>query len=131
MDLRQIKTFVVVAEELHFGRAAARLQIAQPAVTAQIQALERQLGVPLLIRSTRRVQLTEAGMIFNSRCIDILRDIDRTCLATQAVAGKDLHQITIGTIYPATFGVLPNFVSRINQRFPEARIHIQDRKSVV
>ena len=130
MDLRQIKTFVVVAEELHFGRAAARLQIAQPAVTAQIQALERQLGVPLLIRSTRRVQLTEAGMIFNSRCIDILRDIDRTCLATQAVAGKDLHQITIGTIYPATFGVLPNFVSRINQRFPEARIHIHNGNTV-
>ena len=130
MDLRQIKTFVVVAEELHFGRAAARLQIAQPAVTAQIQALERQLGVSLLIRSTRRVQLTDAGMIFNSRCINILRDIDRTCLATQAVAGQDLHQITIGTIYPATFGVLPNFVARINQRFPETRIHIHNGNTV-
>lgn len=130
MDLRQIKTFLAVAEELHFGRAAIRLQIAQPAVTAQIQSLEKQLGVPLLTRSTRRVQLTEAGILFNSRCIDILRDIERTCLATQAAAGKDISQITIGTIYPATFGVLPDFIARINQRFPDARIHIHNGNTV-
>ena len=126
MEIRQIRTFIVVAEELHFGRAALRLQIAQPAVTAQIQALERQLGVPLLTRSTRRVQLTEAGAVFNLRCIDILRDIDRTCAVTQAVAGKDMSQITIGTIHPATFGILPDFISRINTRYPNVRIHIHN-----
>jgi DNA-binding transcriptional LysR family regulator len=126
MELRQIRTYVVLAEELHFGRAALRLQIAQPAVSAQIQALERELGIPLLTRSTRRVQLTEAGAVFNTRCLDILRDIDRTCSLTQAVAGKDMTQITIGTIHPATFGVLPDFISRINQRYPDVRIHIHN-----
>lgn len=126
MELRQIRTFVVLAEELHFGRAALRLQIAQPAVSAHIQALERQLGVTLLTRSTRRVQLTASGTIFNTRCIDILRDIDRTCSLTQSVAGKDMSQITIGTIHPATFGVLPGFIARINQRYPGVRIHIHN-----
>lgn len=66
MDLRQMSTFVAVAEELHFGRASIRLNLAQPAVTAQVQAIEKELGLPLLIRSTRRVQLTPAGSVFTS-----------------------------------------------------------------
>lgn len=124
MELRQIRSFVVVAEELHFGRAAIRLNIAQPAVTAQIQALEREVGVQLFSRSTRRVQLTEAGRVFHEQCLQILRDIDRTCAMTQAVAGKDVEKITIGTIYPVTFGILPQFLKRIRARYPNIRIHI-------
>ena len=126
MELRQIKTFVVVAEELHFGRAADRLNIAQPAVTAQIQGLEKELGVQLFSRSTRRVLLSEAGAVFHERCLQILRDIDRSCTMTQAVAGKDVSKITIGTIHPATFGVLPRFLSRISSRYPDIRIHIHN-----
>jgi DNA-binding transcriptional LysR family regulator len=126
MELRQIKTFVVVAEELHFGRAADRLNIAQPAVTAQIQGLEKELGVQLFSRSTRRVLLSEAGAVFHERCLQILRDIDRSCTMTQAVAGKDVSKITIGTIHPATFGVLPRFLARISNRYPDIRIHIHN-----
>jgi DNA-binding transcriptional LysR family regulator len=126
MELRQIKSFVVVAEELHFGRAASRLNIAQPAVTAQIQSLERELGVQLFDRSTRRVHLTEAGSVFLERSLQVLRDLDRSCAATQAAAGRSPSRITIGTTHSATFGVLPALIARIRRRNPEMRVHIHN-----
>ncbi|MCJ8521801.1 LysR family transcriptional regulator, partial [Pseudorhizobium tarimense] len=72
MELRQLSYFVAVAEELHFGRAAARMCIAQPALSTQVQALEKHLGVQLLHRTTRKVELTRAGEVFYDRCIRIL-----------------------------------------------------------
>lgn len=125
MELRQISYFVAVAEELHFGRAASKINIAQPALSIQIQALEKEIGVQLLTRSTRRVQLTKAGSVFYERCVRILAEVDQTCLVTQAVAGKDINAIIIGTIYPATFGLLPSFLSKIGRRYPDIRIHIK------
>lgn len=125
MEFRQLSLFVALAEELHFGRTAARLNIAQPALTVQIQNLERDLGVQLLIRSTRRVQLTKAGAVFYERSQRILGDLENSRLVAQAIAGKDLKKLTIGTIYPATFGVLPAFLAKIGRRFPDVKIHVR------
>ena len=83
-DLRLLRSFAAVAEELHFGHAADRLMIAQPALSRQISRLEDQLGTKLLDRSTRDVTLTVAGQTFFSATRDILRSADRAVAAVQA-----------------------------------------------
>ncbi len=124
MELRQLSYFVAVAEELHFGRAAARVHIAQPALSCQIQSLEKELGVQLFIRSTRRVELTRAGAVFYDRCIRILGDVDLSAEMVRSVAGKAVRKIRIGTVYPATIGVLPAFLARIGRKYPDIELHI-------
>jgi DNA-binding transcriptional LysR family regulator len=124
MELRQLSYFVAVAEELHFGRAAARVCIAQPALSNQVQALEKELGVQLFTRTTRRVELTRAGEVFYDRCIRILSDVDLSAEVARSVAGKRVKTIKIGTVYPATIGVLPAFLARIARKYPEIQLHI-------
>jgi DNA-binding transcriptional LysR family regulator len=90
MDLRRIKYFVVVAEELHFRRAAARLYITQPVVSEQIRKLEGELGVQLLVRTPQRVSLTEAGAAFlpdARRLLAYADDLERTARRASAMAG--------------------------------------------
>ena len=124
MELRQLSYFVAVAEELHFGRAAARVHIAQPALSNQVQTLEKELGVQLFTRTTRRVALTRAGEVFYDRCVRILSDVDLSAEVARSVAGKSVKTIKIGTVYPATIGVLPAFLARIARKYPEIQLHI-------
>jgi DNA-binding transcriptional LysR family regulator len=124
MELRQLSYFVAVAEELHFGRAAMRVNIAQPALSTQVQSLEKYLGVQLLLRSTRRVELTKAGEVFYDRCIKTLSDLDLTTELVRSVAGKTARKIRIGTVYPATTGVLASFLARVAREYPDISLHI-------
>jgi DNA-binding transcriptional LysR family regulator len=78
------------------------VHIAQPALSNQVQALERELDVQLFLRTTRRVELTRAGETFYGRCIRILSEIDLSTEITRSVAGKTITQIKIDTVYPAT-----------------------------
>jgi epsilon-lactone hydrolase len=88
IEIRHLRAFVAVAEELNFGRAAARLYLSQPALSRQIRALERLLGCELLRRSTHRVELTLAGEALLDRARRLLRDLDDAVATTQSVGGE-------------------------------------------
>ncbi|WP_405134384.1 LysR substrate-binding domain-containing protein [Nocardia sp. NBC_01388] len=98
MELRQLRYFVTVAEELHFGRAAERLHIAQPAVSQQVQRLERDLKVQLLERSPRRVRLTEAGMRFLPGARAVLAAADQARASVADLAGGRAEVFRLGTV---------------------------------
>ena len=87
MELRHLRYFVTLAETLHFGQAAAKLQIAQPSLSHQIQQLESELQATLLRRTKRRVELTEAGRIFLDEARDILARSDRAAVVTRDATG--------------------------------------------
>src|SRR5919199_5627851 len=88
IELRHMRAFVAVAEELNFGRAAERLYITQPALSRQIRTLEQLLGCTLLRRSTHRVELTVAGVALLDRVRPILREVDATVSTVQSVGGE-------------------------------------------
>jgi epsilon-lactone hydrolase len=93
IELRHLRAFVAVADELNFGRAAARLYLSQPALSRQIRSLERLVGCDLLRRSTHRVELTLAGEALLDRARGLLRDVDEAVSATRSVGGELLARI--------------------------------------
>jgi monoterpene epsilon-lactone hydrolase len=93
IELRHLRAFVAVADELNFGRAAARLYLSQPALSRQIRSLERLVGCDLLRRSTHRVELTLAGEALLDRARSLLRDVDEAVSATRSVGGELLARI--------------------------------------
>jgi len=94
IELRHLRTFVAVAEELNFSRAAERLYISQPALSRQIRALERLVGCPLLRRSTHRVELTLAGEALLTRAGRLIEDLDTAIAATRSVGGEHAERLT-------------------------------------
>jgi DNA-binding transcriptional LysR family regulator len=97
MDLKQLRYFKAVAEELHFQRAARRVHLTQPALSHQMQRLEDELGVVLLVRDRRNVVLSKAGEVFLNHVRDILARLDQAVQATQDAAGLEPTTLRIGT----------------------------------
>jgi DNA-binding transcriptional LysR family regulator len=115
MEFKQARIFVAVAEELHFGRAAERLHMAQPALSAQIKHLEAELGLKLFERTTRRVSLTRAGEAFLPEAKAAIAQAEAAVAAARAMAGEhDL--LKIGGVDSATAGLLPRIVRRFRNR---------------
>jgi DNA-binding transcriptional LysR family regulator len=121
MELRQLRYFVILAEELHFGRAAAREHIVQSALSQQLQRLERELGVLLIERTTHHVQLSPAGAAFLIEARQILAHVDRAAVAAQRAA-RSTPSLRVG-IVDASYDSMPLILHAIQQRFPDLEIH--------
>ncbi len=119
MNLRHLRYFVAVAEELHFGRAAARLHMAQPPLSQQIRRLEEEIGVELLRRTTRTVELTDAGRAYLERARAILADVDDAARHARLVAAGTIGRLVIGCVGSATYSVLPLLSQRLSAAMPQ------------
>ena len=124
-DLRQARAFAFVADELHFGRAAARLFMSQPALSRSIRQLEEAVGVPLLERSTRRVRLTPAGDAFAVECRVALGHLGRAVNAAQQAAQGREGRLRVGYMDFAINGRLPRVLQAFRDRHPRVDIDLQ------
>jgi DNA-binding transcriptional LysR family regulator len=124
MDLRQIRYFIVVAEELHFRQAAERLKMTQPALSKQIMVLEKDIGVQLLSRTKRVVQLTHAGQAFLARARNLLAQAEETIQIARRTARGEEGQLTIGATPPATQNMLPDLLRTFRDRFPKVELNL-------
>ena len=122
MELRHVRYFVAVAEELHFGRAALRLNIVQPALSQQIQHLERELGVMLLARTKRRVALTEPGRAFLAEARRTLANADSAVRAARSAAAGEVGRLRVGYVDLTTWSILPAVLRTYRQRFPKVQL---------
>ncbi|SHH54707.1 DNA-binding transcriptional regulator, LysR family [Virgibacillus chiguensis] len=126
IELHHLRYFIVVAEELHFGKAALRLQMTQPPLSQQIKHLEREIGVTLLKRSKRTVTLTTAGKVFLKHVKQGLAQIDYAVdMAKQTERGES-GELKIGFVGSATFEILPPLIRKYQKRFPSVKIGLQE-----
>lgn len=129
MDLRQLKYFIAVAEERHLGRAAQKLHLSQPPLTRQIQALEEELGALLFDRSSRGMELTQAGqaLLEDARSIRALADQARD-RARRAGSGH-VGRLDIGVFGSALFGVVPAVLQFFRRRHPEVELTLHQAQT--
>lgn len=125
MELRHLRYFIAVAEELHFGRAAARLGIAQPPLSMQIRDLEHEVGVMLLARTSRRVELTAAGRVFLDGARRTLAQLDGVISDTQRAHRGETGELRIGFVSSATYEVLPLLLRAFRGGYPDVVVRLR------
>ncbi|WP_262266111.1 LysR substrate-binding domain-containing protein [Microvirga yunnanensis] len=127
MDLRQLRYFVTTAEELHFGRAAERCHIAQPALSIQIKALEDTLGVRLLSRTNRVVTLTEAGRLFLKEARRTLEQAQHAAVVARRAGRGEIGRIEIGYSADTSYsGVLSGTLREYRRRVPDVELGLHE-----
>ena len=131
MELRHLRYFVAVAEELHFGRAAERLHMTQQPLSQQIRQLETELGVLLFHRTKRRVQLTEPGLAFLGEARQILLKADRAVEMVRQVAQGESGRLKVGFSGFATYSILPKVLRIFRERFPHVELELEEMTTSV
>ncbi|MCV7496966.1 LysR family transcriptional regulator [Micrococcus luteus] len=118
MEIRQFEAFLLVAEELHFGRAAERLHLAQPALSRMIRSLERELGTPLFERTTRKVRLTSAGDALLGPAQEIQVQVDGVKRLAKTARGGSIGRVRVGFAGAAGYGIVSTLAREISRRHP-------------
>ncbi|VVE48749.1 LysR family transcriptional regulator [Pandoraea terrigena] len=131
MDLRQLRYFVAVAEERHFGRAAQRLSMTQPPLSQQIRALEASLGAPLFVRTNRSVELTAVGRQLLPEVRRILADAEALPAFAQGLAHGEVGTLSLGFVSTADYGILPPLLREFGERYPRVRLQLLEATSDV
>src|SRR5919112_544271 len=126
MDTRLLETFVAVAEELHFRRAAERARLAQPAVSRQIKRLEKDLGVQLFVRDRRKVVLTEAGRVFLKEARTILERVTLAHQEARRAERGELGSLSLGYSECNIHSVFPEAVRLYRDRFPRVALEMRE-----
>jgi DNA-binding transcriptional LysR family regulator len=131
VELRQLRVFSVLARELHFGRAAAALHVAQPALSQQIRKLEERVGFQLFSRTSRRVALTDAGALLLESAQRTMAELERAVEAGRMVAIGEVGRLSIGYVATAMVTVLPDAIRRFRQRHPRVRLILKEIRSAM
>lgn len=126
LNVRQLRYVQTVAEELHFGRAAARLHIAQPALSRQIQKIEEEMGTALFVRTQRKVELTPAGRLMVERARTILRELEQLEMDVRRAGKGEIGRLTIGFIHSSTYGLLPRTLQRFRDLYPDVELDLRE-----
>ncbi|HCE9348458.1 TPA: LysR family transcriptional regulator [Pseudomonas aeruginosa] len=130
MELRHLRYFIAVAEELHFGRAAERLGISQPPLSQQIQALEEEIGARLFERTNRRVELTDAGRLFLDESRQVLAQVDKAVLLARRAHLGELGELKIGFTSSAPFtSTIPSSIHAFRKAYPDVHLDLQEMSS--
>ena len=126
MELRHLRYFVTLAEELHFGRAAERLHIAQPPLSQQIRQLEAELGFELFHRTKRKVQLTEAGQVFLGEVQQIMRQLQQAIQVGRQISRGEIGQLVVGFVSSAAYNILPIILRTFRSYVPGVSIELRE-----
>ncbi|GAD22365.1 LysR family transcriptional regulator [Acidovorax sp. MR-S7] len=126
---RNLLAFIAVAEELHFGRAAQRLHISQPPLSQQIRQFEEEVGAPLLVRTTRSVQLTPAGRLLLERAHLLVAEADAALHAVRRHALGDEGVLTLGFTHSTVYRVLPQVLQVFRQACPDVVLELRQQTS--
>jgi DNA-binding transcriptional LysR family regulator len=126
MEFRHIRSFLSVAETLHFGRSARLLNLSQPALSLQIKALEDELGIQLLSRNRQGTVLTEAGQAFREDAAVALEKLEFAKRKAQWASAGKLGHIRIGFISTAGFEIVPNLMRRFRKSYPDVEFSIRN-----
>jgi DNA-binding transcriptional LysR family regulator len=130
VELRQLRYFVAVAEELHFRRAAERLHISQPPLSQQIRALEEELGFTLLLRTRRRVELTPAGAAFLRDARALLGELDGAVATARRIDAGQAGRLRINFVGSALLSIVPGTVERFRRSRPGVELELRERPTV-
>ncbi|ABA20448.1 transcriptional regulator, LysR family [Trichormus variabilis ATCC 29413] len=126
MELRHLRYFVTLAEELHFGKAAERLHIAQPPLSQQIRQLEIELGFDLFHRTKRTVRLTEAGQVFLGEVQQILQQLQQAIQLGQTSSRGEVGQLIVGFVSSAAYNILPIILRNFRACTPAVKLELHE-----
>jgi DNA-binding transcriptional LysR family regulator len=126
IELRQLRYFIAVAEEMHFGRAAARLHMTQPPLSQTIQALEAALGSPLFYRSKRNIALTAAGLALLPEARRILLQAQTLPELARRAASGETGRLSLAFVSTADYSVLPPFLREFREHYPQVQIDLRE-----